>query len=107
MVGVCEQLIIAAPCATPASRAVAPQMVIHVPVVPAQTVSWRLAADAELQVTEALVWVTRLFSPYDYWLQPGDVLRLTRGERIWVTTDAQGGARITLTSAYVPTRRIR
>jgi hypothetical protein len=47
----------------------------------------------------------RIFSPYDYWPQTSDVLRLTRGERIWLSTDANIAAEISLTSAYAVARR--
>jgi len=56
-------------------------------------------------VGTARVWVTRIFSPYDYWLQAGDVLRVTRGERIWLSTDANIAVEISLTSEYVVARR--
>ena len=41
------------------------------------------------------------FSPYDYCVQPGDVIRLRRDERIWLSTDTNVAAEIYLTSAYV------
>jgi len=80
-------------------------MVIRFVVQPGQTASWRVQSDSELRVGTARVWVTRIFSPYDHWLQTGDVLRLTRGERIWLSTDANIAAEISLTSAYAVARR--
>ena len=32
----------------------------------------------------ARVWLTRVSSPYDYWLAPGDEFRLQRGERVFL-----------------------
>jgi hypothetical protein len=80
-------------------------MVIRFVIQPGQTASWRVRSDSELRVGTARVWVTRIFSPYDYWLQTGDVLRVTRGERIWLSTDANIAAEISLTSAYAIARR--
>lgn len=106
MVGSREQFVFrAAPQTTASAHNLAPEMVIRFAVLPGQTVSWRVLADSELCVGKARVWVTRVFSPYDYWLQTGDVLRLKRGERIWLSTDANVLAEISLTSAYAVARR--
>ncbi|WP_419178003.1 DUF2917 domain-containing protein [Caballeronia sordidicola] len=80
-------------------------MVIRFVVQPGHTASWRVRSDSELRVGTARVWVTRVFSPYDYWLQTGDVLRVSRGERIWLSTDANIAAEISLTSAYAVAHR--
>lgn len=77
-----------------------PRVSLHLPVESGKTFAWRLAADSELRVHQARVWLTRIHSPYDYWLQPGDVIRLRRGECIWLTTDADAVAEVSLTSAY-------
>jgi hypothetical protein len=106
MVGSSEQFVFqAAPGTALPAHALSPEMVIRFAVVPEQTVSWRVLADSELRVGNARVWVTRIFSPYDYWLQPGDVLRLTRGERIWLSTDADKPAEVALVSAYAAARK--
>jgi hypothetical protein len=76
-------------------------MVIHLAVVPGRTLAWKLSAEAELRVQGARVWLTRIGSPYDYWLQPGDVLRLRRGECIWLSTDGPVPAEALLASTYV------
>ncbi len=81
-----------------------PKVVIHFEVQPGATLSWRVEANAELQVQRERVWVTRVTSPYDYWLQPGLSLQLRRGERIWISTDANIAARLSLT-AYPSARR--
>lgn len=64
------------------------------------TVSWKIASDSTLRVVHQRIWLTRARSPYDYWLCPGDALRLARGERIWVSSDGPDAARVTITSAW-------
>ena len=106
MVGSNDRFIFRAAHETSASaHALLPEMVIRFVVQPGQTASWRVQSDSELRVGTARVWVTRIFSPYDYWLQTGDVLRVSRGERIWLSTDANIAAEISLTSAYAVERR--
>ncbi len=77
-----------------------PALIIHFAVPPAVTLSWRVSCDAQLRVYGARVWITRACSPYDHWLQPGETLRVRRGERLWVATDDTQTARIALTSAW-------
>jgi Protein of unknown function (DUF2917) len=106
MVGSSERFVFrAAPETSASAHALSPEMVIRFIVQPGQTASWRVRSDSELRVGTARVWVTRIFSPYDYWLQTGDVLRVSRGERIWLSTDANIAAEISLTSAYAVARR--
>ena len=106
MVGSSERFVFrAAPETSASAHALSPEMVIRFVVQPGQTASWRVRSDSELRVGTARVWVTRVFSPYDYWLQTGDVLRVTRGERIWLSTDANIAAEISLISAYAVARR--
>ncbi|MBV8628731.1 MAG: DUF2917 domain-containing protein [Paraburkholderia sp.] len=81
-----------------------PKMVIHFAVMPGQTVSLRLGADSELRVSTTRIWLTRIFSPYDYWLRPGDIIRVQRGERIWFSSDGDEVAEVTLTSQYIERR---
>ncbi|WP_144152852.1 DUF2917 domain-containing protein [Paraburkholderia sp. BCC1885] len=81
---------------------VTPKMVVHFRVMPGQTVSWRIAVDSDLRADKARLWLTRSISSYDHWLEPGDVIRLARGERVWLSTDAQIAAKVSLTSRYVP-----
>ncbi len=85
----------------PGSTPRASRVVIHLTLVPRQTVSWRLTADAELQAHDTRIWLTRIHSPYDYWMQRGDCVRVCRGERIWLSAEGDGPAEVTLTSAYV------
>jgi hypothetical protein len=78
-----------------------PRRVIHFALMPGRTVSLRLVAHSEIRVRATRVWLTRVFSPYDYWVQPGDVIRLQRGERIWLSPDGDEAAEVTLTSEYI------
>ncbi|MDR5731990.1 DUF2917 domain-containing protein [Caballeronia sp. LZ025] len=74
------------------------RVVVYVDVAARHTVSWRLPCDAELRIGSASVWLTRHSDPYDYWMQPGDVLRLVRGERIWLSSDCDHAIEVSLTS---------
>ena len=75
-----------------------PKVDVHFEVQPGATLSWRVESNAELSVQRARVWLTRVASPYDFWLQPGHSLQLHRGERVWVSADGNVAARLTLTS---------
>lgn len=79
-----------------------PTQSIHFAVPPMRTLTWRVNASATLRIHAAHVWVTRACSPYDHWLQPGETLRLERGERIWLSTEAAVPARVSVTSAWRP-----
>jgi hypothetical protein len=68
------------------------KMEIHLSLVSRQTVSWHMVADCEVRAHGERVWLTRMFSPYDYWLHAGDVIRVAR--------------EVTLTSDYVERRRM-
>lgn len=89
-----------------AREIVAPKMVIHLSLVPQQTVSWRVISDCEVRAHGRHVWLTRIFSPYDYWMQAGDVIRIARGERIWLSADGDRPVEVTLTSEYIERRRL-
>ncbi|KML18819.1 MULTISPECIES: DUF2917 domain-containing protein [Burkholderia] len=79
-----------------------PTVVIRFAVAPRTTMTWRAPRDAELRTHGAALWVTRPPSVDDCWVQPGDVLRIARGERIWLGTVADDRlAEATLTTAYV------
>lgn len=81
-----------------------PAIVVHVAVMPGATLSWRIHANSTLAVRGARVWLTRVHSPYDYWLTPGAEIRLQRGERVWLSTDGREPAHVSLTST-LPVRR--
>ncbi|WP_423762468.1 DUF2917 domain-containing protein [Burkholderia sp. NLJ2] len=78
-----------------------PTVVIRFAVAPRTTMTWRAPQDAEIRAHGAALWITRPPSVDDYWVQPGDVLRIARGERIWLGTDADRAAEATITTAYV------
>jgi hypothetical protein len=79
----------------------APRMVIHLALVPGRTFSWRVKANSEIRAFGARVWLTRIYSPYDYWLLPGEMVQVARGERIWVSADGDDPAEVTLSCEYV------
>ncbi|NTY35851.1 DUF2917 domain-containing protein [Burkholderia diffusa] len=78
-----------------------PTVVIRFAVAPRTTMTWRAPQDAEIRAHGAALWITRPPSVDDYWVQPGDVLRITRGDRIWLGTDADRSAEASITTAYV------
>ncbi len=76
------------------------KIVVHLVVPPNDVVAWRVLADCEMTVSEARVWLTRAGSDHDFWQQPGEpALRLYRGERIWLSTDAPVDAAVSLSMA--------
>ncbi|WP_431824584.1 DUF2917 domain-containing protein [Burkholderia sp. F1] len=77
-----------------------PRVVIHFAVAPRKTLTWRAPNDAEIRSHDAPLWLTRQTSVDDYWIQPGDVLRIPRGERIWLSTDGDRPAEASITTAY-------
>ena len=73
------------------------KIVIHLAVPPNKVVAWCVVADSEMTVRNARIWLTRAGSDYDFWLQPGEpALHLYRGERIWLSTDANVDAEVSL-----------
>ncbi|CAM2186324.1 DUF2917 domain-containing protein [Burkholderia orbicola] len=85
----------------PAGTIALPTVVIRFAVAPRTTMTWRAPQDAEIRAHGAALWITRPPNVDDYWVQPGDVLRIARGERIWLGTDADRAAEATITTAYV------
>ena len=59
-----------------------PRVVVHFSVTPGITLTWRVEADTTLAVHGARLWLTRISSPYDHWLAPGDEFLLQGGERV-------------------------
>lgn len=78
-----------------------PTVVIRFAVAPRTTLTWRAPGDAEIRAHGAPLWITRPPSVDDYWVQPGDVLRIARGDRIWLGTDDARPAEASITLAYV------
>jgi hypothetical protein len=62
-----------------------------------ETVPMRVARSTRLTVNGATVWATRSNDTADYWLTPGDRLTLRHGERLWLSVDGGGTARVTFT----------
>ncbi|MFL9947103.1 DUF2917 domain-containing protein [Paraburkholderia agricolaris] len=81
-----------------------PKVVLHFSVAPGATLTWRVDADSTLSVQGARLWLTRVNSPYDHWLEPGNEFRLRRGERVWLSTDSERSARASLSCA-LPAKR--
>ncbi|WP_322055033.1 DUF2917 domain-containing protein [Paraburkholderia bannensis] len=84
-----------------------PVQSIHFAVPAGQTLTWRIAADSTVRVHGSRIWLTRARSPYDHWLNPGDTLRVARGERLWLSSDPAwdappNTARVTITCAWRP-----
>lgn len=83
-----------------------PKVVVHFSVMPGATLTWRVEADSALVVQGARLWLTRISSPYDHWLEPGQTFELRRGERIWLSTDGEGAARVSLSCALPATNSV-
>ncbi|SEA92188.1 DUF2917 domain-containing protein [Paraburkholderia sartisoli] len=89
--------------------------VVQFAVAAGETVTVKIHHDAVVSSAGARLWVTRAGDTWDYWLKPGETLRLSRGERVWVTGDfdahATTGARpdadVTLTMHLARRPRIR
>jgi hypothetical protein len=74
------------------------RVVVYIDIHPQRTVSWRVPRDAELRIGDGRVWLTRHQESYDYFLMPGDVVRLSRGERVWISADGERKVEVSLTS---------
>jgi hypothetical protein len=75
------------------------KVAVHFSVAPGATLSWRAQADSVLMAKGTGLWLTRISSPYDHWLAPGQTFRLKRGELIWLSTAGERVARASLTYA--------
>ncbi|KWH63164.1 DUF2917 domain-containing protein [Burkholderia anthina] len=85
----------------PAGTIALPTVVIRFAIAPRTTMTWRAPRDAEIRAHDAALWITRPPSVDDYWVRPGDVLRIARGERIWIGADGDRSAQASITTAYV------
>ncbi len=79
-----------------------PKVVVHFSVMPGATLTWRVEADSTLAVKDERLWLTRISSPYDHWLDPGQTFQLQRGERVWLSTEGECAARVSLSYALPP-----
>ncbi|CAB3759318.1 hypothetical protein GQ57_19885 [Burkholderia sp. MSh2] len=77
-----------------------PKIEMHFTVAPRTTLTWRARHDAEIRVHGATLWITRLSCVDDFRLRPGDMLRVRRGDRIWIGTDDDRPAAASITTAY-------
>ena len=59
-----------------------------------ETVPMKVVRSTRLAVSGSAVWVTRSDDTEDYWLEPGHMLRLRRGERLWLSVEADPQARV-------------
>ena len=82
------------------------KVVVHASIAPDRTVAWRMSVASDLRVQAGVVWLTRMGCLDDYWLQPGDVIRLERHDRIWLGADRGEPAELTLTSHHVQRRAL-
>ncbi|HDR9879135.1 TPA: DUF2917 domain-containing protein [Burkholderia cenocepacia] len=81
-----------------------PSVELHFMVAPGKTLTWRAQHDAEIRVHNATLWITRLGSIDDYRLRTGDVLRVRRGDRIWIGTGDAQPAEASIATVYVMRR---
>ncbi|TKC89540.1 DUF2917 domain-containing protein [Trinickia terrae] len=70
---------------------------------PGETVPMMVTKSTRLTVQGTAMWVTRSNDTEDYWLEPGDCLRLRRGERLWLS--AEGGRPATVAFWVAPRRQ--
>jgi hypothetical protein len=66
---------------------------------PGETVPMRIGRSIRLSVQGAPVWATRSNDVKDYWLVPGDALKLRERERLWLSTDGGRNAEVVFTLA--------
>ena len=66
-----------------------------------ETLSMKVARSTKMVVHGGAIWVTRSDDTEDYWLQPGNTLRLRRGERLWLSAEGTTHAKVAFS---VPTR---
>jgi hypothetical protein len=64
---------------------------------PGETVPMRIARGTRLTVFGAPVWATRSNDIEDYWLTPGDRLKLRPRERLWLSTEGSEPAHVVFT----------
>ena len=70
-----------------------------------ETVPMRIGRSVKLVVHGAPVWATRSNDTQDYWLVPGDSLKLRSRERLWLSTEKGRTAHVVFTLAPRPDQR--
>ena len=81
-----------------------PKITYHFAVEPGEVFYWDCTPGSEIRTLSERVWLTRADCDYDYWLEPGGVLRLPNHERISMSTDADCAAEISVTCDYFEMR---
>lgn len=64
-----------------------------------ETVPMKIGRSVRLIVQGAPVWATRSNDTEDYWLVPGDSLKLRERERLWLSTEKGESAQVVFTLA--------
>jgi hypothetical protein len=64
---------------------------------PGETVPMRIARGTRLSVSGSAVWATRSDDIKDYWLVPGDTLKLRERERLWLSVEGDRPAHVVFT----------
>jgi hypothetical protein len=70
-----------------------------------ETVPMKIGRSVRLVVQGAPVWATRSNDTEDYWLVPGDSLKLRERERLWLSTEKGRTAQVVFTLAPRPDQR--
>ena len=70
-----------------------------------ETVPMKIGRSVRLVVQGAPVWATRGNDTEDYWLVPGDCLKLRARERLWLSTEKGRTAQVVFTLAPRPDQR--
>jgi hypothetical protein len=84
------------------------KIVVYFDLQPRVTLSWRVARDAELRAHDARIWLTRHGDLNDYWLEAGEIARLVRGERVWISSEMARPVALSITSYRTsPTSRLQ
>jgi hypothetical protein len=64
-----------------------------------EVVPMRIGRGVKLTVQGASVWATRSNDTEDYWLAPGDTLKLRERERLWLSAETGQRAQVVFTLA--------
>lgn len=64
---------------------------------PGETVPLRVSRGVALTIDGERVWITRSADEHDYWIAPGESLVLRPGELMWLSTDGDQPAQVTVT----------